>query len=331
MIKGPGVVTGRSGTIGKVFYYESDFWPLNTTLYVKNFHGNNPQFVAYLLEHLGLKRFAASTGVPSLNRNFVHPLQVTIPPLPEQCKIAATLASADKAVEKTECVIEELQSLRRNLFLQLFERGSNLWCINKLGNVAHIQTGIAKGKAPTKLAIEVPYLRVANVQDGFLDLRTLKTIRVAPEAIDRYCLRSGDVLFTEGGDADKLGRGCVWRDEVTPCLHQNHIFAVRVNTDILIPEFLSCFGGSPAGREYFLNCAKQTTNLASINSSQLKAMPIPIPSLVEQRRIVGILTRVEELTRAEKEIRKALLALRSALANNLLTGKIRGIPGEAPS
>ena len=78
-VKAPGIATGRSGSIGNVFYVEEDFWPLNTVLYVKEFHGNDPKFVYWLLNHFDLKRFATGTGVPTLNRNFVHEEIVYIP------------------------------------------------------------------------------------------------------------------------------------------------------------------------------------------------------------------------------------------------------------
>src|SRR3546814_17828054 len=94
-----------------------------------------------------------------------------------------------------------------------------------------VQTGIAKGKAINGAAITLPYLRVANVQDGHVDLSVIKTITLKPSEVDRYSLRKGDVLFTEGGDFDKLGRGTVWNGEIKPCLHQNHVFAVRPNTE----------------------------------------------------------------------------------------------------
>ena len=109
---GPGVITGRSGSIGVVYFSTGPYWPLNTTLYVRDFHGNSERFIYYLLSQLKLERFAASTGVPSLNRNFVHPEPVPLPPLPEQRAIAGLLDRVDESIERVRDEREALQSLK---------------------------------------------------------------------------------------------------------------------------------------------------------------------------------------------------------------------------
>ena len=110
-VKGPGVVTGRSGTIGKVHFVEKDFWPLNTSLYVKDFHGNDPKFVALLLKTLGLERYLAGTGVPTLNRNIVHEVVVTIPPLREQQRIVAKAESLSHYAEVTRAHLSRIPTI----------------------------------------------------------------------------------------------------------------------------------------------------------------------------------------------------------------------------
>lgn len=163
-----------------------------------------------------------------------------------------------------------------------------------LCEVAEIRTGIAKGKAGLKNPVELPYLRVANVQDGRIDLTLIKKILVESNNIERYALQAGDVLMTEGGDIDKLGRGAVWNGQIEPCLHQNHVFSVRPDKRLLNSTYLAAVASSDYGRKYFLSCAKRTTNLASINSTQLKAFPIPLPSLPEQEKIASVLTAVDD-------------------------------------
>jgi type I restriction enzyme, S subunit len=165
------------------------------------------------------------------------------------------------------------------------------WRITTLELHADVRTGIAKGKKGLKSPVSLPYLRVANVQDGYLNLSEIKTIDVEKKDADRYRLQEGDVLLTEGGDFDKLGRGAVWRGEIPHCLHQNHIFSVRPHLNELIPEFLSYQAGSVYGKRYFQSCSKQSTNLASINTTQLRQFPLLLPPLAEQRAIVEVLRK----------------------------------------
>lgn len=188
------------------------------------------------------------------------------------------------------------------------------WEIKELSEVASIQTGLAKGKNNLKDPVTLPYLRVANVQDGYLDLTNLKTIQVAKSEISRYRLKPNDVVLTEGGDLDKLGRGYVWHGQVEPCLHQNHIFVVRPFMEKLRPEFLALLTSSPYGRMYFLSCAKQTTNLASINSTQLKEFPVVLPPLSEQDRIIQIfsswnisIAQTDSILASKRELKRGLM------------------------
>lgn len=197
------------------------------------------------------------------------------------------------------------------------------WKIKELSEVATIQTGLAKGKNNLKNPVSLPYLRVANVQDGYFDLSEIKTIEASSAEVERYRLKPNDVLLTEGGDFDKLGRGHIWRGQIDPCLHQNHIFVVRPNPQILKPEFLTALTASHYGRTYFLSCSKQTTNLASVNSTQLKQFPVLLPPMREQEeitKIVGCWDRVIE--QAEKLI-AAKSRIKRGLMQQLLTGKRR--------
>jgi len=186
--------------------------------------------------------------------------------------------------------------------------------------VAGVQTVIAKVKPIKCAAVTVPYLRVANVQDGHVDLSVMKEISVKPSEVDRYSLRKGDVLFTEGGDFDKLGRGTVWNGEIEPCLHQNHVFAVRPKSDRLLPEFLAFQAASQYGRRYFQLSSKQSTNLASINSTQLKQFPVLLPPIPEQRKIAEILRTWDEAIEKLEALRAAKLRRHRALTHSLVFG-----------
>lgn len=159
-----------------------------------------------------------------------------------------------------------------------------------LGDVATIQTGVAKNDGYSGETVEIPYLRVANVQDGFLDLSEIKKIKIPVEKKNRFLLQKGDVIMTEGGDFDKLGRGTIWDGQISPCAHQNHLFVVRTDCTKLNPFFLSYLSASSYGRLYFRLSSKQSTNLASINSTQLSHFPILLPPLEEQNNIVNTIS-----------------------------------------
>lgn len=187
------------------------------------------------------------------------------------------------------------------------------WKILQLDEIAFIQTGLAINGEPDRVnPIRLPYLRVANVQDGHIDISEIKYVTVSEHQVARYALQVGDVLMTEGGDFDKLGRGAVWKGEITPCLHQNHVFSVRPDQGQILPAFLAAYCESAAGKRYFLSCSKQTTNLASINSTQLKEMPIVVPPLPEQKRIIAVL---EVWNKAIEQIEQLIAAKRSYKAS----------------
>lgn len=157
-----------------------------------------------------------------------------------------------------------------------------------LSDVADIAAGITLGRKTKETElIDVPYLRVANVQDGHLSLTDLKTVAATRREIEKWTLRSGDLLLTEGGDLDKLGRGACWQGQVPLCIHQNHIFRVRLPEDRYDPDFVSFQIASPYGKAYFLKHAKKTTGIASINQRVLGAFPLLSPRIDEQRHIAA--------------------------------------------
>lgn len=198
------------------------------------------------------------------------------------------------------------------------------WTKTLLHQVAHVQTGLSKSENRKGASVRKPYLRVANVQDGYLDLTEIKEIEVPINHLDRFRLQDGDVLLTEGGDFDKLGRGCMWRSEIPDCVHQNHVFTVRViDRSVILPQFLACQVRSPSAKKYFLSCSKQTTNLASINSSQLKRLSILLPSLNEQKKIVDLLSICDISIEKTEQLIAAKKKYRDGAGTLLLDGKLR--------
>jgi type I restriction enzyme, S subunit len=166
------------------------------------------------------------------------------------------------------------------------------WSWASLEMIAEIGSGISVSKNRlVKNPVELPYLRVANVLRGYFDLREIKTIRVEKDRVADYVLRVGDILFTEGGDRDKLGRGWVWEGQIRRCVHQNHVFRARLFDSLLVnPKFVSHWGNT-FGQDFFIKHGTQTTNLASINRGVLGQLPVPIPPLDEQTEILLQLER----------------------------------------
>jgi type I restriction enzyme S subunit len=161
------------------------------------------------------------------------------------------------------------------------------WAWSRLDSIAALKGGITvDSKRKDSTARSVPYLRVANVQRGYLDLSEVKFIDAPESDIKELRLQRGDILFNEGGDRDKLGRGWIWDGQLADCIHQNHVFRARLFLSEVSPKLVSWWGNS-FGKDYFLREGKQTTNLASINLTKLSAFPVPLPPAAEQHRIVA--------------------------------------------
>ena len=279
---------------------------------------------------------------------------VPSPPFKEQQRIADYLdkmcAEIDAVLEKTRASIKEYKKLKQAVITQAVTKGirgdrpmkdSGIewigdipaeWRKTQLRHCAAIKSGITLGKMYEKTAsrVERPYLRVANVQDGYVDLSVLTTIEVTQDEDLKYRLRAGDVLMTEGGDRDKLGRGCVWHGEIEPCLHQNHIFAVQTSKDTLLPEFLEYLTVSDVGRSYFDVTAIKTTNLACTSSSKVLAFTIPLPSVEEQAEIVEALNTkcagIDALIAKKQQYLTEIENYKKSLIYEYVTGKKEVLP-----
>lgn len=310
----------------------------------------------YLYYHL-LFRFdwiqgrRTGTGVPHAPKDLARILNLKYPlNIVEQEGITSVLASIDKAIEKTEALIAKYQQIKAGLMNDLFTRGVTAdgklrppreqapelyqetpigwipkeWSVKLLGSLAEIVSGVTLGsKVEISNEIEVPYLRVANVQDGYLDLTEVKTVLVSISQFEKLQLRYGDVLMNEGGDFDKLGRGSVWQEEIKPCIHQNHVFRVRPGDDKLRSYYLAFWSQSEMGKKYFVLNSKQSTNLASINSTQLNRFPVALPSPIEQERIEARIVAhngyVDSLGQELVKLRQQKLGL----MHDLLTGRVQ--------
>ncbi|GAB2949980.1 restriction endonuclease subunit S [Hafnia psychrotolerans] len=206
---------------------------------------------------------------------------------------------------------------------EIVETIPNSWMWVRLAKITEIVSGIAKGSKSNEETMLLPYLRVANVQRGYLDLNEVKKIPVPASKFEKLKLISGDILFNEGGDIDKLGRGWIWQEQIENCIHQNHVFRARPYCDEISSKFISFYGNSN-GKDYFLREGTQSVNLANINKTTLSLLPIPLPPIEEQTEIVR---RVEQLfafaDTIEKQVQDALLRVNN-LTQSILAKAFRG-------
>jgi type I restriction enzyme, S subunit len=277
--------------------------------------------------HFSQRAGGSSGSMTNITQSDIRDAPMPLPELTEQRRIAAILDQADALRAQRRAALATLDELGRAVFTHLFGdvvANSKRWpAAIELGQVADVVSGVTKGrKLAGKSTRIVPYLAVANVQDMSLALANVKRIEATDEEIARYRLRWGDLLLTEGGDPDKLGRGCLWRDELPECIHQNHIFRVRVSDDRVLPLFLNWLLGSERGKRYFFRAAKQTTGIASINMTQLRGFPLLLPPVAIQRTFEDQLATIESLRIAHGASLAHLDALFASLQHRAFRGEL---------
>lgn len=275
----------------------------------------------------GERRMTGSAGQRRVPKSFLESLPIFLPPISEQRRIATILDKADALRAKRREALAQLDRLAQSIFMEMFGdplTNSEGWPEGtSLGEVADIVSGVTKGrKLEGKTTREVPYLAVANVQEMRLNLSTVKRIDATEEEIERYALRDGDLLLTEGGDPDKLGRGTLWHGELPECIHQNHVFRVRVTADSITPYFLNWLVGSQRGKRYFLKSAKQTTGIASINMTQLRGFPLLLPPVSLQREFEEAICAVKRQTARLRAAAESCNALFATLQNRAFKGEL---------
>lgn len=300
-------------------------------------------FQAYLQVVLAV----GATNQTELNRDRLGEALTPLPPRGEQIRIAEFLDAETVRIDRLlglregqEARLEERRyaSLSESLLPGTLDHspGGSMYSwlpdssdgppLVKLGYLCRIQNGLTVDGA-RNLAGDVvtrPYLRVANVQAGRLELDSVSEITVPRAVADRCTLRRGDVLMTEGGDLDKLGRGAVWGGEIPDCLHQNHVFVLRPDSAVLDARYLSLLTQTLHGRCYFESTGSKTTNLASTNSRKILSFPVPLPAIERQKELVA---QAEEGARVIAEARALLRRQRALLAERrqaLITAAVTG-------
>lgn len=313
-----------------------------------------PTFVVHALRseparhQIELGASGASSSMQNISQDVLRELSMAFPPVKEQTAIANFLdektARIDALIAEKERLVGSLAAylqthcswalthgldarvaLMTSPYPELGEVPAH-WKVVRLKFLGEVRSGIAKGKDNNgKATVSMPYLRVANVQAGYVDLGDVAEIEVPADEVSRYLLQKGDVLMNEGGDNDKLGRGAVWQEQVAPCIHQNHVFAVRLE-DPADAEWVSRYTATDAARAYFFLRSKQSTNLASINQSNVRELPVPMPPRAERISILADVGRVESAvtelaTHATGHIAR-LREYRSSLISAAVTGQL---------
>lgn len=284
----------------------------------------------------------------AINNTKVKKIKVAFPKdIAEQQKIAQVLTKLDETIFQTEQLISKYQRIKTGLMQDLLTKGIDVdgnirseethkfkdstlgripmeWKSKPLYKISEIVSGVTLGNKYEGLkTIELPYLRVANVQDGYLNLDEIKKIKVPYSYIEKYQLLKGDVLMNEGGDNDKLGRGTIWEEQIDICLHQNHVYRVRPNQEKILPRFLAYFSSSDFAKAFFLKCSKQSTNLASISKTQLEVFPIAVPEISEQRHILDYIQKIDDKINISDSNLIKSKSLKKGLMQDLLSGKKR--------
>ena len=266
-----------------------------------------PEYLYYVVRHMHLEKYFTGATIPHIYFRDYKNEKFNLDSLDKQAKIVEILGNAELVILKRRQQLAELDKLIKARFIELFGDmflNSKAWKKQALDSLADVVSGITKGrKTKEPQLIEVPYMAVSNVKDGYIDWTTVKTIQATQQEIEQYRLLPDDVLMTEGGDPDKLGRGAILKEPLQNCIHQNHIFRVRLNESLILPAFFEEYLKHQKAKRYFLGCAKQTTGIASINMRQLKALPVLLPPLELQEQFAAF---VEQTDKSKVIVQKAL-------------------------
>lgn len=313
--------------VGRVIYYdgENDKYLFNNftgLLRIKNVTTWYPKYVFYSLfanyKRGGTRCFEnKTTGLHNLKTDdYVQRYEIAELPIEKQIRICDNLDKIHSIIISQKKELGYLDELVKARFIEVFGDmllNSKSWREIRLDSVADIVSGITKGrKIKSAELYEVPYMAVSNVKNGYIDWTKVKTIMATKEEIKRYKLLPNDVLMTEGGDPDKLGRGAIIKCPPNNCIHQNHIFRVRLNEELL-PIYFEYYLQQIKAKRYFLKCSKQTTGIASINMKQLLALPVLIPDMESQKTFAKFKEQVDKSKAVIEKSLKELETLQASL------------------
>ena len=316
------MVTGRSGSIGNVFYVEEDFWPLNTTLYVRDFHRNDPRFVYYLLAALDLRRFAGGTGVPTLNRNDVHCVPVQTPgSVDEQRRIVAILDEAFEGIATAKAHAEKNLRNARELFETLhqsvFANAGEGWVEQKLGDIASFRNGLNYTKQSKGQTVRI--IGVKDFQNHFwAPIDDLDCVTLDGELSETDSLVEGDILSVRSnGNPALIGRCMLVGVLSGPVSHSGFTIRIRLHRSGALPQYVCQFLKSQEVRKKLVD-GGNGANIKSLNQGTLAAVVVPLPPVEIQQKLVARIEAMSDETNRLAGVATRKLAALDELKQSLL-------------
>lgn len=282
-----------------------------------------PGFVHRYLNYLYSRRYFEARATRWVSQAAfgtaqIKAIEVPLPPLEEQRRIVAVLDRAAAIHRRADAARAQARALIPALFLDMFgDPATNPkgWLLSAISDCADIQGGLQVTSKRSSLPEEVPYLRVANVLRGRLDLGEIKTIRLTSAEQERTTLLRGDLLVVEGhGNPNEVGRAAIWDGSIDICVHQNHLIRVRPRPEKVTSEFLCEFLNSASGRMTLIGSGKTTSGLNTISTSNVKAVRLPLPPLPLQTAFAEQAARTESVARALDTAAAKAEALAAALS-----------------
>jgi type I restriction enzyme, S subunit len=324
--KGPGVVTGRYGTIGEVFFINEDYWPHNTTLYVRDFKGNDPLFISYLLHTIDLQSFSGKSGVPGVNRNDLHEVEVRIPALPEQRAIAAALSDMDALITALDRLIAKKRDIKQAAMQELLTGKRRLpgfggeWEDHNLSSIGKFSKGKGIKKDET-VTDGFPCIRYGEIYTRHNDYIRKFYSFISPEiAKQSQRINKGDLLFTGSGEtAEGIGKCVAFLGDEEVYAGGDIVIFTPSNHNSLYLGYLMNHTSIVAQR----SSMAQGDAIVHISAQKLGQLQLHLPLIDEQQAIAEVLSDLDAEIAALEQQRDKTRLLKQGMMQELLTGRIR--------
>lgn len=327
MVKGPGVVTGRSGTIGSLHYIEQNFWPHNTSLWVTSFNGNEPRFIYWLYASLDLERFGSGSGVPTLNRNDVHDLRVRFPcDVVEQRRIGTFFSRLDHLITLHQRKYDKLCTVKKSMLDKMFpkpgetepeirfEGFTDPWEQRKLGDVATITRGERFTAADYVKSDGIPCIHYGEIYTdyGTVATKTISQVKPSLRSSLRYA-KPGDVIVaTTSENVEDVCKAVAWIGN-SPVAYHDDSFALTFSGD---PVFLVSFFET-SGFYAQKSSVAHGVKVMRVSSDSLANINLPTPLVVEQRLIGSYFSRLDFLITLHQRKLELLRNIKKSLLNRM--------------